>query len=303
MLYPKQVQVIEVGLRDGIQTERTFIPTERKIALAHAIARAGVPVLEATSFVHPAVIPQLADAEAVVAMENRAPGIRYAALVPNRRGAERALAAGVDEIRCVIMCSETFNQRNVRMPVAQSLAQAAEMADLCREASGGPVRFIGGLGTAFGCPYEGDVPPDRVFGLISELVAMGADGISLCDTTGMANPRQVELLVGAVRSRWPDLEIILHFHNTRGMGLANMLGGLQAGVTQFEASLGGLGGCPFAPRATGNIATEDTVHMLHELGIETGIDLGALLEAARLMEETVGRELPGQVLKAGPRKA
>jgi hydroxymethylglutaryl-CoA lyase len=292
------VKLIEVGLRDGIQSEPRFIPTERKVALAHAIARAGVPMLEATAFVHPRVVPQMADAEAVTARENRAPGIAYAALVPNRRGAERALAAGVDEIRCVIMCSETFNHRNVQMPVSESLRQAAEMARLAHEAG---VRFVGGLGTAFGCPFEGAVDEKRVRSLVAALVALGVDGVCLSDTTGMANPAQVERLAGLLLDQWPELPVILHFHNTRGAGLANVLGGMAAGVTCFEASVGGIGGCPFAPKATGNICTEDTVHMLHEMGVETGIDLAALLDAARLMEETLGRELPGQVLKAGPR--
>jgi len=298
MRYPNRVQMVEVGLRDGIQNESVLIATKQKLALARAIAAAGVPMLEATAFVHPRVIPQMADAESVVARATRAPGIQYAALVPNRKGAERALAAGVDEVRCVIMCSERFNQRNVRMSVRTSLEQAAGMAALCREAG---VRFIGGLGTAFGCPYEGNVPPERVLSLVGELAAMGVDGVSLCDTTGMANPAQVEVLAGSVLDRWPDLDVILHFHNTRGMGLANVVGGLAAGVTMFEASLGGTGGCPFAPLATGNICTEDTVHMLHEMGIETGIDLETLLEAALLMEATLGRTLPGQLLKAGPR--
>lgn len=299
MRYANRVTIIEVGLRDGIQSEAAFIPTERKIALAGMIAAAGVAVQEVTSFVHPRAVPQMADAEAVAAGVPGRPGLRYAALVPNLKGAQRALAAGVDEIRLAVMTSETFNQKNVRMSVRDSMAELPEMMDLVRSSSRS-VRLVGSLGTCFGCPYEGDVPQQRVLDLVGEFVSAGAGGIVLCDTTGMANPPQVLRLASAVLERWPGLAVGLHFHNTRGMGLANVLAGLEAGVTSYEASLGGLGGCPFAPRATGNICTEDTVHMLHEMGIETGIDLEALIRAAGAMEETIGRELPGQVMKAGP---
>lgn len=299
MRYRERVTVIEVGMRDGIQIEPRFIPTAQKIALANLITDAGVQVQEVTSFVHPRAVPQLADAAEVVAGIRRSPGVRFGALVPNLRGAGRAVSAGIDEIRYVVMSTETFNQKNVQMSVRESLAQLPALRELCRTGTR-PVRLIGSLGTSFGCPYEGDVPERRVLDLVAEFVAAGVDGITLADTTGMANPVQVVRLVSALRERWPDLEVVLHFHNTRGMGLANVLAGMEAGVTIFEASIGGLGGCPFAPRATGNICTEDTVHMLHAMGIETGIDLEALIEAARAMQDALGHELPGQVMKAGP---
>jgi hydroxymethylglutaryl-CoA lyase len=298
--YPSEVEIIEVGLRDGIQSEPVLIPVEQKLALADAMTAAGVMAIEAASFAHPKAVPQMADAEAVMRGLRRKEGVRYAVLVPNRKGAERALATGADEIRCVVMASETFNLTNVRMATAQSLTQIAEIAAMCH-APTTPVRFVGAVGATFGCPFEGDVPSARILDLVGQLVAIGANAILLADTTGMANPLQVARLTSLVLSKWPDLEIILHLHNTRGTGLANLLGGLEAGITRFEASLGGLGGCPFAPRATGNICTEDAVHMLHEMGIQTGIDLERLIEASMLMEQIVGRELPGQVMKAGPR--
>ncbi|MFZ5826709.1 MAG: hydroxymethylglutaryl-CoA lyase [Bacillota bacterium] len=300
MRYPDRVTIVEVGLRDGIQAEPTLIPTERKLAIADAIAAAGVQAMEVTAFVHPAAVPQMADSADLMARLKRRPGVRYAALVPNLKGAERAVAAGVDEIRFVVTASEAFNQRNVQMSVIESIAQVPEIVQLCR-AGPQPVRFTGAVGTAFGCPYEGHVNPDRVIGLVAAYVAASADSVILADTTGMGNPLQVARLCAAVQDRFPGLEVTLHLHNTRGMGLVNLLGGLEAGITSFEASLGGTGGCPFAPRATGNICTEDAVHMLHEMGITTDIDLDRLLEAARFMEEAVGHPLPGQVLRAGPR--
>ncbi len=216
--------------------------------------------------------------------------------MPNARGAERALGADVDEMVLVVSVSETHNRANVRRTVAQSFAGFAEVFDVVR---GSGKAVTGALATSFGCPFEGVVPEQQVLDGVARYVDLGVSGVTLADTTGMANPRQVEALVRRVRERWPDLELALHFHNTRGMGLANVLAGLAAGVVRYEGCLGGLGGCPFAPGATGNICTEDLVHMLHCMGYATGVDLDALLAASRRLGEIVGHDLPGQVVKAG----
>jgi hydroxymethylglutaryl-CoA lyase len=295
---PREVTIREVGTRDGIQILGVEIPTEQKIELIERLVAAGIRRIEATSFVHPKYVPQMADAEAVMRSVRRAPGVAYEALVPNARGAERALSAGVDRLVLVVAVSETFNQKNVRMSVADSFASFAEVARLAREAR---VPIKGGLATSFGCPYEGDVPAASVHDVIQQFVDLGADEVGLADTTGMANPVQVSAMVPLIRDRWPDLHVGLHFHNTRGMGLANVLAGLQAGVTMYDASIGGMGGCPFAPRATGNVCTEDVVHMLEEMGIDSGASVTQLIECARFAAGLVGAELPGQVMKAGPR--
>ncbi|MBX5492352.1 MAG: hydroxymethylglutaryl-CoA lyase [Chloroflexi bacterium] len=298
MQLPSRVQVTEVGPRDGLQSEPAFIPTERKVALIEALAAAGVPRIEATSFVHPRAVPQMADAEAVLASIRRRPGTRYTALVPNARGAERALAARADELNVVVSSTEAMSQANVRMSVAESIAACAAVVRLA-EAAHVPVACA--VTTCFGCPYEGPVAPQRVLDVVARLVDAGVAEITLADTIGVANPRQVEQLVQAVQARWPQLPLGLHFHDTRGLGLANVLAGLQNGVTRYDASVAGVGACPFAPGATGNITTEDLVYLLHELDITTGIDLAALLDAARLMREVVGHEVPSRLLRAGPR--
>jgi hydroxymethylglutaryl-CoA lyase len=293
-----EVTVREVGPRDGLQSLGARIPTEQKVRLIDALSASGLPRIEVTSFVHPRYVPQMADAAEVIQGIRRRPGASYEALVPNLAGAQCALERNVDALLFVLAASETFNTKNVRMSVAESLAQLDGIARLAREAG---TRLVGCVATAFGCPYEGEVPEDRLVELVDALSALRVDELFLADTTGMANPAQVERVANRVRERWPDLPLGLHFHNTRGMGLANVLAGLQAGVRTFDASVGGLGGCPFAPAATGNICTEDTVHMLEEMGHQTGVDLEALLEAARLVQTLVERELPGQILKAGPR--
>lgn len=298
MQLPERVLVTDVGPRDGLQSEAAFVPTERKVALIEALAAAGVPRIEATSFVHPRAVPQMADAEAVMAAIRRRPGVRYTALVPNARGAERALAARADELNVVTSATETMNQRNLRMSIAESIAACREVVRLA-ERAGVPVN--GTVSVAFGCPYEGDVPTEQVVAVVARLVDAGVREVSLADTIGVGNPRQVEALVEAVRARWPTLPLGLHFHDTRGLGLANVLAGLQAGVTRYDASVGGVGACPFAPGATGNICTEDLVYMLHELGVATGIDLAALLEAARLLPAMLGHDVPSRLLRAGPR--
>jgi hydroxymethylglutaryl-CoA lyase len=292
------VLVTDVGPRDGLQSESAFIPTERKVAIVDALSAAGVGRIEVASFVSPRAVPQMADAEAVMAQIARAPGVRYSALVPNSRGAERALAARADELNVVTSSTETMNQRNLRMSIADSIAACREIVRLA-EPAGVPVAGV--VSTSFGCPYEGAVTAAQVLAVVERLVDVGVSEVSLADTIGVANPRQVESLVGAVRARWPALALGLHFHDTRGLGLANVLAGLQAGVARYDASVAGVGACPFAPGATGNICTEDLVYLLDELGVATGVDLAALIAAARLMREIVGHDVPSRMLRAGPR--
>jgi len=294
---PERVSLREVGPRDGLQNEDP-VPTEAKVRLLDALSRTGVGRIEAVSFVHPAAIPQMADADEVWALAARAGGVRYSALVPNPRGASRALAAGFTEIEVVVSASDTHNRRNVNRSTAQSLDDIAAVIDMLH-AGGATAEVI--VATSFGCPYEGDIDPARVAGIVDRVVGDGADRVSFGDTTGMATPRRVREVVTAVRGRHPDLELLLHFHDTRGTALANILTALDLGVTAFDASVGGLGGCPYAPGATGNVATEEVVHMLHDMGVATGVDLDALLEAAELAERIVGRKLPSGVLRAGPR--
>ena len=296
--FPARATLREVGLRDGIQSLGAFVSTEHKIELLEALAATGLRRLEATSFVHPKHVPQMADAEEVMARVQRAPGVRYEALVPNVKGAERAIAAGVDALVFVTAASDAFNHKNVQMSVDDSLGVAEQVCQL-GHAAGVPV--LAGIATSFGCPYSGDVPLEQLVSVVSRLVELGFAEIGLADTTGMANPLQVERSLAGVLDRFGDrASFSLHFHNTRGMGLANAVAGLRSGITTFDASLGGIGGCPFAPRATGNICTEDTVHLFHELGIATGIDLDHLIEVAHRAQDILGFELPGQVMKAGP---
>ena len=292
----ERIFIHDVVARDGLQIEPQWVPTERKIELIDRLSATGVAKIEATSFVSPKAIPNLRDAEAVMAGITRNPAVAYVALVPNARGAERALAADVDEMVLVVSVSETHNRANVRRTVAQSFDGFAEVFDVAR---GSGKSITGALATAFGCPFEGVIPERQVIDAVARYVELGVAAVTLADTTGMANPKQVEALVRRVRERWPALELALHFHNTRGMGLANVLAGLAAGVVRYEGTLGGLGGCPFAPGATGNICTEDLVHMLHSMGYATGVDLDLLLATSRRLGEIVDHDLPGQVVKAG----
>lgn len=294
-----QITLREVGPRDGIQSLGAFIATPDKIALVNALSETGLQRIEASSFVSPKAVPQMADAGDVMRGITRAPNVAYEALVPNVRGATDAVACTADTLLLVLMASETFNRKNVRMSLDDSLRQFAEIKQL---ADAHRTPCIGAIGTAFGCPYEGDVPEERILSLIARYASLGFSEVMLADTTGMANPNQVERTMTRVLERWGGkLQFGLHFHNTRGMGLANVVAGVRAGVTTFDASVAGIGGCPFAPEAAGNISTEDTAHMLHEMGYQTGIDLDPLIEAANLAQRLLGRELPGQVMKAGPR--
>jgi len=301
MKLPATVSLREVGPRDGLQNEDP-VPTKAKIRLLDALSGTGVRRIEAVSFVHPKAIPQMADADEVWAGSIHRDGVHYSALVPNSTGARRALAAGFRELEVVVSASEAHNRANVNRSVGESLDDIAALVDLVHKDSGpvpATVEVI--VSTSFGCPFLGDIDPARVASIVDRVLADGADRIAFGDTTGMATPRRVTDVLEAVLASQPDLDVLLHFHNTRGTALANILIALQHGVTQFDASVGGLGGCPFAPGATGNVATEEVVHMLHDMDIDTGIDLPALIEVARLAQELVGHELPSGVLKAGPR--
>jgi hydroxymethylglutaryl-CoA lyase len=294
MILPVSIYLTEVGPRDGLQSVGATIATDDKVELIDALARSGLRRIEATSFVHPRLVPSMADAEAVMERIERLPGVRYMALVPNVRGAERAIAAHADELNVVLSVTETFNQRNLNMSVEDSINAYGAVSAVAR-AAGIPAEV--GLSVVFGCPYEGEVQPQQVFEVVDRLLDVGAEEILFADTIGIANPRQVQSLVEALLARWPSLTIGLHFHDTRGLGLANVLAGLQAGVSRFDASAGGIGACPFAPGATGNICTEDTVYMLHAMGVDTGVDLEALIGAAALIPGMVGREVPSRMLR------
>jgi hydroxymethylglutaryl-CoA lyase len=294
---PERLSLREVGPRDGLQNEDP-VSTAAKVALIDALSATGVGRIEAVSFVHPLAIPQMADAAQVWAAITPNPAVRYSALVPNLTGADRALAAGFREIEVVVSASDTHNRKNLNRSTDQSLDEIAAIVDRVH-AAGATCQVI--VATAWGCPYEGDVPVERVVDVASRAMRDGADSLAYGDTTGMATPTRVTTLVGETRSAHPDASLLLHFHNTRGTGLANVLAALQLGVSEFDASVGGLGGCPYAPGATGNIATEELVHMVEDMGVATGVDLEAMIDAAAEAERIVGRTLSSQVLRAGPR--
>jgi hydroxymethylglutaryl-CoA lyase len=291
----QRLYIQEVVPRDGFQMESRFVPTERKVELIDALSRCGLAKIEATSFTSPKAIPALADAERVMREVERVDGVEYTVLVPNLRGAERALECRVDEFNLVMSASESHNAANLRMNCEQSMTQFARIVEFVA----GRAHINASLSTAFGCPFEGEVPVPRIADIVQRFVDLGISRVSLCDTTGMAHPAQVQALCGMARARWPSVEFTAHFHNTRGMGLANVIAALDAGIVRFDASLGGLGGCPFAPGASGNICTEDLVHMLGAMGYDTGVDLDELLQCAAMLSKLVGHDVPGQVLKAG----
>ena len=293
------MRIREVGPRDGFQNEPEVIGTADKVRLIDQLARTGLRRLEVTSFVRPDVIPQLADAADVLEAIDPPEDLSLSVLIPNERGLERALEhrARFHEVNCFLSASETHNQRNVNRSIAESLDGLETVLGRAREAG---LRCEGVVSVSFGCPYEGEVPPERVFEIARRLAAAGAQEVAFGDTTRMANPRQVRDFFAAAREALPGVEVTAHFHNTRGQGLANVLAALESGVDSFESSFGELGGCPVPPGATGNIATEDLVSMLHEMGVETGISLERLLAAARAVQEVLGRPLGSHVLTAGP---
>ncbi|WP_390344731.1 hydroxymethylglutaryl-CoA lyase [Variovorax boronicumulans] len=288
----------EVATRDGFQMESRFIPTDDKVALIDRLGTLGYAKIEVTSFTSAKAIPALRDGEEVMQRIARRPGVVYTALVPNVRGAERALESRIGEFNIVMSVSETHNLSNLRMTREQSFAQLAEVIALAKQARV-PVNVS--LSCVFGCPMEGEVPLETVLGWTDRFAALGVQGITLCDTTGMAHPTQVQAVCEAVRARHPALEWTAHFHNTRGMGLANTIAAVEAGIRRLDMSLGGIGGCPYAPGATGNVATEDVVHMLQCMGYDTGMDLEGLISAAAELESLVQHELSGQVSRAGHR--
>jgi hydroxymethylglutaryl-CoA lyase len=293
-----RLQINEVATRDGFQMEPVFIPTADKVALIDQLGGLGYAKIEVTSFTAPKAIPSLRDAAEVMGAITRQAGVVYTALIPNLRGAERALSCGTDEFNLVMSCSEAHNLTNLRMTQAQSFDQLAGVVALVQGA-GVPVNVS--LSCAFGCPMEGDVAVDAVLGLIGRFAGLGVDGITLCDTTGMAHPRQVEALCAAALAGFPGLGFTAHFHNTRGMGLLNVVAAVEAGIRRLDTALGGIGGCPYAPGATGNVATEDVVHMLACAGYDTGVDLDGVIAAAGRLHGLVGHDLPAQVSTAGPR--
>src|SRR5262245_24251282 len=293
---PARVSIREVSPRDGLQNEDVILTTDNKVRLIDALATTGFEFIEVGSFVRARNVPQMADTAEVFARIERRPGIVYSAIAPNAIGARRAAAAGADAIQVFLSASESHNQSNVNMSIEQSLAQAAEIAAIVR---GAGRLFDGVLSVVFGCPFEGDVPIERVLDLSGRLLDLGAEQITLGDTTGMGHPRLMQHVMLAFRERFPRAHIRLHPHSARGAGLANVLAALEVGVARFDASVGGIGGCPFAPGAPGNICSEDLIHMLHEMGIETGVDLPALMACARMLEGLLGHEVPGQTIKAG----
>ena len=295
----RRIFMQDVGTRDGLQAETTFVPTADKIALVDALSDAGLAKVEVTAFVSPKAIPVLADASEVMAGIARKTGVVYTVLVPNVRGAERAIEARADELNLVMSASESHNLSNLRMTREQSFAGLAEVAAMAHQAG---IAVNVSLSCAFGCPMEGDVPFETVLGWCGHFLEyLGARGVTLCDTTGMAYPTQVVALVRAFRARWPEAQLTLHFHNTRGMGLANVIAAIDAGADRFDASLGGIGGCPYAPGATGNVCTEEIVHALQCMGCDTGVDLERLIAAAKRLPPLIGHPVPSQIVSAGRR--
>ncbi len=296
-----RLYINDVAVRDGFQIEKAFVPTATKIEVVNQLSRTGLHKIEVTSFVSPKAVPALADADAVLGGIERVPGVVYVALVPNIRGVQNAAATAKkpDEVNGVVSASETHNRANINRTHEQTLAELPTMVKVAHDAG---MKITMSLSTTFGCPFEGHVHEDVVLSFVERFRSLGFDGISLADTTGMANPRQVRELSRKVLEQFPapnDTYYTLHFHNTRGMGLANVVAGIEAGVRSFDGSVSGLGGCPFAPGATGNICTEDMVNMLEDMGFDTRVDLAKLLAVARRIPMVVGHDVPGQVMKAG----
>jgi hydroxymethylglutaryl-CoA lyase len=295
MRYPSQVTIVEVGPRDGLQNEAASVSTSDKIAFVDRLSAAGLPVIEVSAFVKPSWVPQMADASEVFGGITRREGTRYSALVPNLAGLERAHAAGVQEVGIFAAASESFSRRNINQDIDASLDTYRAV---CARASELKIRVRGYVSVAFGCPFEGEVPPARVAEVAEALLNMGVFEVAIGDTIGMAHPGRVRGVVAVVAERVPLHKVALHFHDTRGTALANVLAALELGITTYDASSGGLGGCPYAPGATGNLATEDLIYMLNGLGIETGVDLAALIQASSFMEARVGHLLPSRYYQA-----
>lgn len=298
MQLPKNVTVAEVGPRDGFQAEHDWIPTETKIEVVNALSRSGLKDIQVTSFVHPKAVPQLADAEQVMAGIERVEGVDYRVLVPNMKGLQRALPLMPRRVNFMMSVSESHNRSNANCSIEESLRAFEPMAELAIEAGVAP---IGGMACTFGCPFEGEVPVEQIERVVKRYLAMGITEIGLSDTIGVGNPRQVYDIASRMLDRFPQVRWNMHLHNTRDMALANVLAGMQAGIDSFESSIGGLGGCPYAPGATGNVATEDLVNMLHEMGIETGVDLDALIVLAKRLQAVIPHRLDSSMVRAGKR--
>ncbi len=294
---PRRVNIVEVCPRDGFQAEVNFISTAKKVELINSLSQTGVGRIEVTSFVHPRVVPNLADAAKVMRSIQRRKGVKYRVLVPNLIGAQRAIDCGTEEIIFVLSASESHNLNNVKKTIKESLEEFNTVVNCVQK--NGLVDIHAALSTTFGCPFEGKIAKNKIVSLVKRLADLGATQIILADTTGMANPVDVAEVIEFVEQRVPINKLAVHFHNTRDAGLSNVLSALQQGITTVEASVGGLGGCPFAPGATGNIATEDLVNMLEEMNIDTGVNLSRLIACAILVEQMVGRELHGQVIETG----
>ena len=293
---PKRIYIQEVVTRDGLQAESAFVPTEQKIDLINRLSRTGYAKIEVSSFTSPKAIPMLADAEAVMQGIDRVPGVEYTVLIPNLKGAERALSVGVDEFNLVMSVSEMHNQANLKMSREDSFKGLTSVIELAH-ANNTAVNIS--LSTSFGCPMSGITSLAELMHWVDRFAATGIRGITICDTTGMANPAQVQSVCEAVQAKYPKLQWTLHFHNTRGMGLANALAAVNSGIDRFDSSLGGLGGCPYAPGATGNICTEELVHMLDLMGFNTNMQIDTLLECSNDLQSLIGRTLPSQLLMAG----
>lgn len=295
---PARVAIVEVGPRDGLQNESALVPTADKIAFVDLLSAAGHSTIEVSAFVSPKRVPRMADASEVFAGIARRSGIKYTALVPNLAGFDRALAARVSEMAIFAAASDTFSRRNINQSIDESLVTYSVV---CQAAESAGIRVRGYLSTSFGCPFEGPVPPDRVGEIAARLIDLGVFEVAVSDTTGVAHPGQVPLVLDAVTARVPLDRIALHFHDTRGTALANVLAALDYGVATFDSSAGGLGGCPFAPGAAGNLATEDLLYMLNGLGIDTGVSLDAVIAASRFIESRLDHRLPSRYVQAAAR--
>jgi hydroxymethylglutaryl-CoA lyase len=299
MQVPAKVKIRDVAPRDGFQSWPEFVPTEQKLEIIETIRGTGVSEIEITSFVNPKAVPQMRDAAELMKKVPKGKGCIYTALVPNLKGAQLALDAGTDKICVIISATDVHNKANVRRTVAESLSALDDIFSLAGEKA---IPVIGGIGVAFGCPYQGDVPPEDVLKIARAYIESGAESVSFADTTGMATPPRVTQIVESFRKQFPEIELGLHFHNNRGTAMANLYAALMAGADMFDSALGGIGGCPNVPDAAGNLPTADVVYMLEDMGVDTGIDLDAVIQAALKLEKVLGKKLPGQVMKSGPRE-
>ncbi len=296
MNLPQRVTIVEVGPRDGFQNEKQFIPTDRKIEIINALSRTGLRVIQATSFVHPKAVPNLADAEEVMKRMDRAPGVLYTVLAPNAKGVERALAYKPAKINLMMSVSEAHNRANGNRTIEESLREFETLVPMIRKAG---VHPVGGMACTFGCPFEGRISIAQIERVVDRYIAMGIQEVGLSDTIGSANPRLVYEVASRMLDRYPQVEWHTHFHNTRDLALANILAAMQAGITEFDSAIGGLGGCPYAPNASGNISTEDLVNMMNEIGVETGIDLDAVLAVSAMVKKVIPHPLNSAILQAG----